>query len=56
VALDEVEGLGSFVEVEAPAGMAGPEAARLICQVREMLAVAGEETTLSYLELVLATR
>ena len=56
VALDRVEGLGSYVEIEAPAGMAGPEAVRLICRVREMLAIEGEETTLSYLELILATR
>jgi adenylate cyclase class 2 len=56
VALDEVEGLGSFVEIEAPAGMAGPEAAGLISRVRELLAIAGEETTLSYLELLLSTR
>jgi adenylate cyclase class 2 len=56
VTLDEVEGLGSFVEIEAPAGLAGPEAVSLIGRVREMLAIDGEETTLSYLELILATR
>ncbi len=56
VALDEVEGLGPFVEIEAPAGMAGPEAVSLISRVREKLSIEGEETTLSYLELILATR
>jgi predicted adenylyl cyclase CyaB len=56
VALDEVEELGSFVEIEAPAGMTGPEAVRLIGRVRGMLGITGEETTLSYLELILATR
>ena len=56
VALDEVRGLGSFVEIEAPAGMAGDEAVALIGRVREKLGVTGEETTRSYLELVLATR
>jgi adenylate cyclase class 2 len=56
VALDEVEGLGPFVEIEAPAGMGKLEAVDLICRVREMLGIMGEETTLSYLELILATR
>jgi adenylate cyclase class 2 len=56
VTLDEVEGLGSFVEIEAPAGMTEPEAAGLITWVRRELGITGEETTLSYLELILATR
>ena len=56
VALDEVRGLGSFVEIEAPAGMAGDEAVALIGRVRGMLGVTGEEMTLSYLELVLTAR
>jgi adenylate cyclase, class 2 len=56
VALDEVRGLGSFVEIEAPAGLGEAEAVALIGRVREFLGVTGEETMLSYLELILATR
>jgi len=56
VALDEVEGLGSFVEIEAPAGLREGEAVALIGRVKEQLGSTGEETTLSYLELILATR
>jgi adenylate cyclase, class 2 len=56
VALDEVRGLGPFVEIEAPAGLGEEEAVALIRRVRQELGIAGEETTLSYLELVLATR
>ena len=56
VALDVVEGLGSFVEIEAPAGLGGDEAAALIGRVRAMLGIAGEEMPLSYLEMILATR
>jgi adenylate cyclase class 2 len=54
VALDEVKGLGSFVEIEAPAGMPEREAVALIGRVRGMLGITGEETTLSYLEQILA--
>jgi adenylate cyclase class 2 len=56
VALDEVEGLGSFVEIEAPAGLGEGEAIALIGRVRGMLGISGEETTLSYLEMILARR
>jgi len=56
VTLDEVEGLGPFVEIEAPAGLREREAVALIGRVRGLLGIAGEETTLSYLELILATR
>lgn len=56
VALDEVKGLGSFVEIEAPSGLGGEEAIALISRVRGELDVKGEETTLSYLEMILATR
>ncbi len=54
VALDEVKGLGSFVEIEAPRGMGAREAVELIARVRGILGVEGEETTLSYLEMILA--
>ena len=56
VALDEVAGLGSFVEIEAPAGMGEADAIALIGRVRGILALAGEEIPLSYLEMVLAKR
>ena len=56
VALDEVKGLGSFVEIEAPAGMEAADAVALIGRVRELVGVEGEETIRSYLELILATR
>jgi adenylate cyclase class 2 len=56
VALDQVKGPGSFVEIEAPPGLGGDEAAALIGRVREILQIAGEETPLSYLEMILATR
>src|SRR5512136_34403 len=56
VALDEVKGLGSFVEIEAPPGLGEAEAVALIRRVREILGITGENTTLSYLEMILATR
>jgi adenylate cyclase class 2 len=56
VALDEVEGLGSFVEIEAPPGLGVDEAIALIGRVRGELEAKGEETPLSYLEMILATR
>ncbi|HUK93105.1 MAG TPA: class IV adenylate cyclase [Methanomicrobiales archaeon] len=56
VALDEVKSLGSFVEIEAPPGLGEKEAVALIGRVRDELEVKGEETTLSYLEMVLAAR
>jgi adenylate cyclase class 2 len=56
VVLDEVAGLGSFVEIEAPSGIGEAEAVALIGRVRGILALSGEEISLSYLEMVLATR
>jgi adenylate cyclase class 2 len=56
VALDEVKGLGSFVEIEAPSGMGEAGAIALISHVRGILEVTGEETPVSYLEMILATR
>jgi len=56
VALDLVEGLGPFVEIEAPPGLSEDEAVALIARVRNLLNMQGEETTLSYLEMILATR
>jgi adenylate cyclase class 2 len=56
VALDEVKGLGSFVEIEAPSGLGEEEAVALIGRVRKKLEVTGGEITLSYLEMILAKR
>jgi adenylate cyclase class 2 len=56
VALDEVKGLGSFIEIEAPPGLGEKEAIALITRVRRKMEVKGEETTLSYLEMILAKR
>jgi len=56
VALDEVSGLGPFVEIEAPAGLGADEAITLIARVRGRLGVKGRETPLSYLEMILARR
>ena len=46
----------SWMEIEAPAGLGEADAIALIGRVRELLGVAGEETPLSYLELILAKR
>jgi adenylate cyclase class 2 len=56
VSLDEVKGLGTFVEIEAPPGLGEVEATALIGRVRGILEVTGEETVLSYLEMILAKR
>lgn len=56
VSLDLVEGLGSFVEIEAVTDVGETNAEGAIEQVKRMLGVEGESTTLSYLELLLARR
>lgn len=56
VTLDEVRDLGSFVEIEAPSGLGEADAIALISRVRGILKVTGEETPLSYLEMILAKR
>lgn len=56
VALDEVKDLGFFVEIEAPPGTDEAGAIALISRVREILGVAGEETGISYLEMILSKR
>ena len=55
VSLDEVKGLGSFVEIEAPGspGMENPE--EFVRAIAEELGIEGEPILSSYLELLLAT-
>ena len=54
--LDDVEGLGSFIELEsvlAVAGQESPEEARALAEVVEALGLAGRETIAGgYLELL----
>jgi adenylate cyclase class 2 len=56
VSLDEVSGLGNFIEIEAVAmtGRQSPE--ELVGTIAEELGVKGEPILSSYLELLLATR
>jgi adenylate cyclase class 2 len=56
IALDLVEALGTFIEIEAPPGLSREEAADRIREISEGLGVRGEPIALSYLEMVLATR
>jgi adenylate cyclase class 2 len=55
VSLDEVTGLGSFVEIEAPGspGLQNPE--EFVRAIAEELGIEGEPILSSYLELLLAT-
>lgn len=52
VALDEVTGLGSFVEIEV-IGEDKDSALRIIADVKNRLEIKGEHITLSYLEMIL---
>ncbi|MDD1652080.1 MAG: class IV adenylate cyclase [Methanomicrobiales archaeon] len=54
IALDTVEGLGTFIEIEAPMGLPRAEAVRRITQISETLGVRGESLSLSYLEMLLS--
>jgi adenylate cyclase class 2 len=54
VALDRVEGLGTFVEIEAAAELTPAEAIACVDHVVKKLGIAGEYITLSYLELLRA--
>jgi adenylate cyclase class 2 len=56
IALDEVEGLGSFVEIEIISGDEVEEVMQMIEHIVKELGVEGERTLSSYLELLLATR
>jgi adenylate cyclase class 2 len=55
IALDTVESLGTFIEIEAPTGLSRGEAVRRIQDIAEELGVQGESLPLSYLEMLLAT-
>ena len=52
IALDQVEGLGSFVEIEVIAEEGQSSPSDLIGQIAEELGISGEPILLSYLELL----
>jgi adenylate cyclase class 2 len=56
VALDQVEGLGSFVEIEVIAEETGSSASDLISRLAGELGLTGEPILLSYLELLQSAR
>ncbi|KUG20969.1 MAG: class IV adenylate cyclase [Methanomicrobiaceae archaeon] len=56
VALDDVEGLGTFVEIEVICEGNGDDAASALNAVREKIGVEGSPLSSSYLEMLLATR
>ena len=53
VCLDEVIGLGSFVEIEAPPGSGKSDPEKFVREIAAELGVEGEPILLSYLELLL---
>ena len=53
VALDQVDGLGTFVEIEASAELVPEEASATVDRTVKKLGIAGEYITLSYLEMLL---
>ncbi|MDD1705736.1 MAG: class IV adenylate cyclase [Methanoregulaceae archaeon] len=55
VSLDEVKGLGSFVEIEAPGSPAAENPEEFVRAIAKELGVEGEPILASYLELLLAT-
>ncbi|MDD1660115.1 MAG: class IV adenylate cyclase [Methanomicrobiales archaeon] len=55
IALDTVESLGTFIEIEAPPGLSRQEAVRRIRDIAEELGVRGESLSVSYLEMLLST-
>ena len=56
IALDTVESLGTFIEIEAAPGLSREEAVRRIQGIAEELGVRGESLSLSYLEMICTTR
>jgi len=54
VSLDEVKGLGTFVEIEAPGMHAGQDPEGYVREIAEEIGVTGEPLLSSYLELLLA--
>ena len=56
ISLDEVEGLGEFVEIEVLSEDAQEQSEKTIDSVKAVLGISGPHIPESYLELVLATR
>jgi adenylate cyclase, class 2 len=56
VSLDEVKGLGSFVEIEAPESLGPENPEGFVRAIAKELGIEGEPILSSYLELLLATR
>jgi adenylate cyclase class 2 len=56
VSLDEVKGLGTFVEIEARAGTESEDPQELVMEIAKEIGVKGEPILSSYLELLLAKR
>jgi adenylate cyclase class 2 len=56
IALDDVQGLGSFVEIELAGAETAENAERIIKLIAEKIGVKGEHILSSYLELLLSTR
>lgn len=54
IALDDVEGLGTFIEIELITDNEINKAARRVDQLAEELGVTGERISISYLELLLS--
>jgi len=53
VTLDSVDGLGTFAEIEAAAGLSQDESEKEIERIAKEYGIIGERLTLSYLELLL---
>jgi adenylate cyclase class 2 len=56
VSLDEVKGLGTFVEIEARTGPTGENPQEVVMEIAKEIGVEGEPILASYLELLLAKR
>lgn len=54
VSLDEVKGLGTYVEIEAPSGATGQNPQEFVMEVAKEIGVEGEPILASYLELLLS--
>ena len=54
VSLDEVKGLGTFVEIEAPSGSAQENPQEFVLDIAKEIGVEGEPILASYLELLLS--
>jgi adenylate cyclase class 2 len=56
IALDEVEGLGTFVEIEVITEKSAASAERLVEEIQKEIGIEGPHITVSYLEMLLATQ